>query len=416
MDNGLFDRLRPDCILELGADRALSMRCGAAAVLCIVLATPHVSASPASDALRLRAATDFYNQDNERAALIYREAIAADPEDSAAYRGLASTIWTGITASRGMLTVDAYLGGASRPNARFSPPPADVARAFDDAVSRAIALSRVRIAANPKNTDAQYDLGSAIGLRASYIATVEGGMLGAFRAVREAYAAHERVLRLDPARRDAGLIVGTYRYIVSVLALPLRWAAYVAGLDGGRQKGLQLIEAAAEYGSENQAAARLALVLLYNRERRYDEALAQLSTLRERYARNRLLWLESGATLLRAGRAAEADAMLSDGLTRFAADDRARMFGEDALWFYKRGTARAGLGLVHQAELDLEKSVSLEGRLWVRGRARLEMGKLALKAGDRPRAGAELRAALELCESDNDVEFAAEAQRLLKMK
>jgi tetratricopeptide (TPR) repeat protein len=385
-----------------------------AAMLFILLATPHASANPASDALRLRAATDFYNQDNERAALIYRQAIAADPEDAAAYRGLASTLWTSITASRGMLTVDAYLGGALRPNARFPPPPAEIARGFDDAVSRAIALSRARVAANPKNTNAQYDLGSAIGLRASYIATVEGSMLGAFRAVREAYAAHERVLRLDPARRDAGLIVGTYRYIVSALALPLRWAAYVAGLDGGRQKGLQLIEAAAEYRSENQAAARLALVLLYNRERRYDEALAQLTTLRAQYPRNRLLWLESGATSLRAGHPAEAEGILSEGLARFAADDRARMFGEDALWLYKRGAARAGVGRVHEAEQDLEKSVSLEGRLWVRGRARLELGKLALKAGDRRRASTELRAAIELCESDNDGEFAAEARRLLK--
>src|SRR5216684_3378127 len=250
-------------------------RCRVAAAVFILLAAPHASANPASDALRLRAAVDFYNQDNERAATIYRDAIAADPEDSAAYRGLASTLWTSITASRGMLTVDAYLGGASRPNARSAPPPAEIARGFDDAVSRAIALSRARVAANPKNTNSQFDLGSAIGLRASYIATVEGGMLGALRAVREAYAAHERVLQLDPARRDAGLIVGTYRYIVS--ALPLRWAAYVAGLDGGKQKGLQLIEAAAEYQSENQPAARLALVLLYNRERRYDEALTQLA-------------------------------------------------------------------------------------------------------------------------------------------
>jgi tetratricopeptide (TPR) repeat protein len=388
----------------------------AAALLFILLATPYAAANPASDALRLRAATDFYNQDNERAALIYKQAIAADPGDAAAYRGLASTLWTSITASRGMLTVDAYLGGASRPNARFPPPPAEIARGFDDALSRAIALSRTRVAANPKDTNAQYDLGSAIGLRASYIATVDGGMLGAFRAVREAYAAHERVLRLDPARRDAGLIVGTYRYIVSALALPLRWAAYVAGLDGGRQRGLQLIEAAAEYRSENQAAARLALVLLYNRERRYDEALAQLTTLRAEYPRNRLLWLESGATSLRAGHAAEAEGMLSEGLNRFAADDRPRMFGEDALWLYKRGAARARLGRVHEAEQDLEKSVSLEGRPWVRGRARLELGKLALKAGDRPRARTELRAALELCESDNDGEFSAEAQRLLKMK
>jgi tetratricopeptide (TPR) repeat protein len=385
-------------------------------ILLALLAAADCSANPASDALRFRASADFYNDDIERAALVFRQAITADPEDAAAYRGLASALWTTITASRGMLTVDTYLGGASRPNARFPSPPAEVVRGFEDAMSRAIALARTRIATNPKNANAQYDLGAAIGLRASYIATVDGGMIGAFRAAREAYAAHERVLRLDPSRRDAGLIVGTYRYLVSALALPLRWMAYVAGLDGGRQKGLQLIEAAAEYRSENQADARLALVLLYNRERRYDDALTQLTKLREQYPRNRLLWLESGATSLRAGRAAEAERTLSEGLTRFAADDRPRMFGEDALWLYKRGAARAGLGRAHEAEQDLEKSVSLEGRPWIRGRARLELGKLALKAGDRARARTELRAALELCDSDNDVEFSAEAQRLLKVK
>jgi tetratricopeptide (TPR) repeat protein len=275
---------------------------------------------------------------------------------------------------------------------------------------------RARVAADPRNASAQFDLGAAIGIRASYIATVEGGVLGAFRAAREAYAAHEKVLALDPARRDAGLIVGTYRYVVSGAAFPLRWAAYMAGLDGGRQKGLQLVEAAAEYRSENQAEARMALVLFYNRERRYDEALTQLTKLRAQYPRNRLLWLESGATSLRAGRAAEAEGMLTEGLGRFATDDRPRMFGEDALWLYKRGAARAALGRALEAKQDLEKSVSLEGRMWVRGRARLELGRLALRAGDRPGASTELRAAVELCESDNDEAFAAEARRLMKMK
>jgi hypothetical protein len=388
----------------------------AAAVLSILLATTPASANPASDALRLRAATDFFNNDNERAALVYRQAIAADPEDAAAYRGLASTMWTTITASRGMLTVDAYLGGASRPNVRFASPRAEIARGFEDAVNRALALARARVAADPRNASAQFELGAAIGVRASYIATVEGSTLGAFRAAREAYAAHERVLTLDPARRDAGLIVGTYRYLVSAAAFPLRWAAYMAGIDGGRQKGLQLVEAAAEYRSENQAEARMALVLFYNRERRYDEALTQLTKLRAQYPRNRLLWLESGATSLRAGRAAEAEGMLTEGLSRFATDDRPRMFGEDALWLYKRGAARAALGRVHEAKQDLEKSVSLEGRMWVRGRARLELGRLALRAGDRPGASTELRAAVELCESDNDEIFAAEARRLMKMK
>src|SRR5260221_1316741 len=62
-----------------GQAAPLKAYCRAAAVLLILLASPRADANPASDALRLRAATDFYNQDNERAALIYRQAIAADP-------------------------------------------------------------------------------------------------------------------------------------------------------------------------------------------------------------------------------------------------------------------------------------------------------------------------------------------------
>src|SRR2546421_154312 len=82
-------------------------------------------------------------------------------------------------------------------------------------------------------------LGAAVGLRASYAASVEGSLASAFRSAREAYDEHERVLELDPKRRDAGLIVGTYRYVVSTLAFPLRWMAYVVGLGGGKEKGLE---------------------------------------------------------------------------------------------------------------------------------------------------------------------------------
>jgi hypothetical protein len=71
---------------------------------------------------------------------------------------------------------------------------------------------------------------------------------------------------------------------------------------------------------------------------------------------------------------------------------------------------------VQEAKQDLQKSVSLEGRMWVRGRARLELGRLALRAGDRPGASTELRAAVQLCESDNDEASATEARRLMKMK
>ena len=67
------------------------------------------------------------------------------------------------------------------------------------------------------------------------------------------------------------------------MALPMRWMAYAAGFGGGREKGLTLVKEAADYGGDNRIDARVALVLLYNRERRYDEALQQLERLRAEY-------------------------------------------------------------------------------------------------------------------------------------
>src|SRR5262249_28530537 len=156
------------------------------------------------------------------------------------------------------------------------------------------------------------------------------------------------------------------------------------------------------YNGDNQEDARFALILLYNREKRYDDALRELAALRARYPRNRLAWLESGATALRAGRAAQAEAFLDDGLTRFAGDDRQRMVGENARWHKKGAAPRGAPGRAAEAEADLNRATASEGRPWVYGRAHLELGKLALGAGNRQRANEHLRAAVKFCESDND--------------
>jgi len=383
------------------------------AVLIVSLAAP-AAGNPASEALRAKAANHTYNLEHDLAAATFREAVAADPADAGAYRGLASSFWLSITFRRGNMTVDDYLGRPNKPNANPLPnPQPDAVAGFKAAIDKATALARARIALNPKDADAHYQLGAAVGLRASYTATVEGSVGGAFRAAREAYDEEETVLRLEPQRKDAGLIVGTYRYIVAALALPLRMMAYMAGFGGGKEKGMQQIEEAAGYNGDNQTEARFALLLLYNREKRYDDALKVLTALRERYPRNRLLWLESGSTLLRAGRAGEAERFLTEGLTRFADDQRPRMFGEDALWRYKRGTALAALGRA-DADADLRKSLSLDGRKWVHARSHLELGKLALKSGNKAAADAELRAAIPLADSDNDPLTSEEARRLLK--
>jgi hypothetical protein len=71
------------------------------------------------------------------------------------------------------------------------------------------------------------------------------------------------------------------------------------------------------------------------------------------------MWLESGSTSLRAGRPADADKFLTDGLARYTSDPRPKMFGEETLWLYKRGTARAALGRNAEAKADLEKALTV---------------------------------------------------------
>ena len=385
--------------------------------ICIGLLTvgaQGASANRESDALRLKASEQLYNLDRDQAIATFRQAIAADGQDAAAYRGLATSLWLSITFRRGNMTVDDYLGRATRPNPTLAPPSAEAVAAHRAAIDHAIALARARLVRNGRDADAHYELGAAVGLRASYAATVDGSVMGAFRAAREAYDEHEQVLSLDPRRKDAGLIVGTYRYVVSALALPVRLMAYVIGFGGGRERGLHLVEEAAAYGGDNQDDARFALVLMYNREKRWDDALNLLAGLRDRFPRNRLVWLETGSTLIRAGRLADAEGILTEGMSRFAGDTRQRMFGEEALWLHKRGTARAWQGRTMDAEGDLKRALTLDGRKWVHGRTHLELGRLAVKRGDRAAARQELQIAISLCESDNDSLPADEARRLMK--
>src|SRR5215468_3165007 len=126
-------------------------------VAAILLSARSVCANPASDVLLKRAASEFYNLDRDAAINTYREAIAADPESAAAYRGLASALWLSITFRRGNMTVDDYLGKVTRTNVKMSPPPAETVAAFNDALEHALTISRKRLAANPKDVDAEYE-------------------------------------------------------------------------------------------------------------------------------------------------------------------------------------------------------------------------------------------------------------------
>ena len=388
----------------------------AVCVSALAIAVP-ASAAPAdraaAAAYRSRGLELGYNLDHAEAIAAFRESIAADPSDPSGYRLLAAGIWIALLFDQGVITVDDYLGQA-RSDLSRSAVPVSVDAEFHQAVDRALALSEQRLRDRPEDAEAHFLVGATSGVLASYTATIDGRVYGSLGPARRAYREHQRVLELDPVRTDAGLVVGLYRYGVAALPAPVRLMAHLAGFGGGRERGLRLVEEATRVPSEAQTNALFMLVLLYNREARYDDALRVIGELQHKFPRNRLLWLEQAGTELRAGRPESARLTLEEGMARMARDNRRRAVGEDARWRIAYGTALGRLHQVQPAERELRAALIGATRDWVRGRAHKELGTLATLTGQHARAREEYRLADQLCRADRDSDCSREVATLVR--
>jgi len=354
-----------------------------------------------------------YNLDYPEALDAFRAAMEADPDDPAPHRLFAATLWIKALFAQGAMTAEDYLGQA-RSSVSRTPPAQEVDRAFREHVQRAATLAERAVKRDPEDADAHFQLGAAQSFLASYIATVEGRGMAGFGAARRAYDEHERVLALDPRRKDAGMVVGLYRYGVSTLSWPWRLVAGIAGFGGGKDRGLRLVEEAAAFESDVQTNALFTLIVLYNREQRYDDAGRVIARLQGRYPRNRLLWLERGTTALRAGRGSDARTALEEGLAALAKDPRPRAFGEEARWRWAYGAALVLSGQIESADRELRQVLVLEGPAWLRGRAHKELGKVEDLRGHRAAAVEHYREAVRIGKAEHDPGSADEAASLLR--
>jgi tetratricopeptide (TPR) repeat protein len=374
---------------------------------------PTTSDSPAVLAELNRAFADAYNLDHADAIEHARRAVALGPDSSRAHRGLASILWLRMLFERGAVSIDHYMGSISKSQANLPKPDPVAAAEFKRVLGRAIDLANARLKSNPRDLQAKFDVGAAYGIQASYVASVEGSVMSAFGIARKSFNALEDVLEKEPARVGAGLVVGTYRYLVSTFNLATRMVAYIVGFGGGKEKGIALLETATK-DPESRVDAQAALMLIYSREGRHHDVIRIAQQLSIEYPRNRLFVLEAGAAMIRAGRGTEADATLTRGLEMLGRDTRSRVPGEEALWLYKRGLARLNLNRPALAADDLNRALAAGPTNWVRGRVHVELGKLADLAGRRTDALAAYRTAKSICETSADALCAAEASRHLK--
>jgi len=293
-----------------------------------------------------------------------------------------------------------YSGTEDKPDPR-------VVQDFRDLTRRATQLAKARLQRNPRDPQTLYILGAIETLKGSFAATIERRFIAALRDGSSGVDRHRQVIKLDPNFHDAELSIGLYDYIVGTLPLGAKLVASMVGARGSKKRGIETLERVAKEGHWERDDARVLLIGLYKREKRFPEALELSRELQEKYPRNYLFRLETADTLIlqavterRANRIKEAAALEAEAVSAFdlllharsAAGAPARALD---LIYFRYGEALLLLGQPEHAAREFLAATILNGaEPGLVTRAHLRAAQAFDLAGKRDEALIEYRIAL----------------------
>jgi tetratricopeptide (TPR) repeat protein len=270
--------------------------------------------------LRAQGSEALFNLDYDVARQKFNELSRLYPDDPTGPQMLATTLWLETLNQARRLQAAVYSTQSFYSKTEDKPDPRLV-RDFTDLTRQATRLATARLKLNPRDPQTLYVLGVIDSLKASFAATVERRFLAALRDGSRGVDRHRDVIKLDPTFHDAELTIGMYDYVVGTLPLPVKILASIAGARGSKKRGIQMLERVAKGGNLVRDDAKVLLIAIYKREKRFPEALALSRELHQRYPRNYLFSLETADTLVsqaalerQARKTKEADSMESEAL------------------------------------------------------------------------------------------------------
>ena len=279
--------------------------------------------SPRLELLQEQGSEAIFNLDYDVARQRFKEMDRLYPDDPTGPEMLATTLWLETLNQARRLQSAIYSTQSFYAGAEDKPDPS-VVRDFRDLTRQATQLAKARLQRNPRDPQALYVLGATEALKAAFAATVERRFTAALRSGSDSIDTQRDVLRLAPTFHDAELTIGMYDYIVGTLPLPLKMLASIAGVHGSKKRGIQTLERVAKEGQWARDDARVLLIAIYKKEKRFPEALALSRELHEKYPRNYLFSLETADSLAsqaaierQASKAKEAAAMESEAVSTF---------------------------------------------------------------------------------------------------
>jgi hypothetical protein len=260
-----------------------------------------VEASGASTArleeLRAAGFDALYNLDYETARKNFKEIVRLFPDHPAGPQFLAATLWAQTLNESRRLQSSLYNTESFYAQKEDKPDPRMVEE-FRNLTRTAAQLAKARLRRNPKDVEALYFLGATEGLKAAFATAVQRSFMSALSDGSSSVDRHRDVIKLDPNFHDAELTIGLYDYVVGSLPAPVKLLASIIGTRGSKKRGLLTIQRVASEGSFARDDARALLIVLFKREKRYEEALTISRELGTKYPRNYLFKLEEADALV----------------------------------------------------------------------------------------------------------------------
>lgn len=249
------------------------------------------------ESLRKSGLEALYNIDYDKAHRDFKEIATLFPNHPAGPQLLAAGLWIKTLYESRRLQSSLYSSESFYSNGDDAVDP-KIVNEFRALTREAKRLAEARLKQDPKNIEALDFLANTEGLKAAFEEAVERRHFAALRDGNDAVDHHRQILKMKPEYIDAQLTIGLYEYTVGSLPLPVKLLAGVTGYRGSKKKGLMLLEQVAKDGQWRQDDAKTVLVLLYTREKRFNDVLAITRELSAKYPRNYLFRLETADALV----------------------------------------------------------------------------------------------------------------------
>ena len=258
--------------------------------------SPEASRSRLDD-LRAKGGEALFNMDYDEARRVFTEISREFPDHPAGPQSLAACLWLQTMNESRRLQSSLYNTKSfySKTEDKVEP---KIIETFREYTRQAKQLAEARLKRDPRDVEALYFLGATQGLKAAFAGAVERRFMAALNDGLESVESHRKVLKLAPDFSDAELTIGVYNYVVGGLPLPVKLLARVGGISGSKKRGIATLERVAQNAKRASDDAKVMLIAIYKREKRYADATRLARELAAKYSRNYLFKMEVADALM----------------------------------------------------------------------------------------------------------------------